>query len=107
MTKTLDVMGRILALTVLPKESDLVLWKVIQGLKKKLSLSEEEIKEVNLNVTPDMTTWDRAKEQPKEIEFTDFECKMITDGLELLNKNKKITEQYLPLCIAFGLYEPE
>jgi hypothetical protein len=98
-------MGRLMALSLLPKENDLLFWKILQELKKKLSFSNEEIKELNVKMDPQFTTWDRSKDIPKVIEFTDIEVKIITDALKALDSQKKITEEHLPLCMAFGLIE--
>lgn len=105
MTKNLDVLGRIMALTVLPKETNLVLWKIINGLKAKLSFTEDEIKEYELTFEGVSTKWNRATDKGKEIEFTEAEENLIKEGLGNLDKEKKITEQHIPLCIAFGLME--
>jgi len=105
MTKKLDVLGRIMALTVLPKETNLVLWKIINGLKTKLSFTEEEIKEYELVFEGTSTKWNRVLDKGKDIEFTEAEENLIKEGLNNLDKEKRITEQHIPLCIAFGLME--
>ena len=101
--KELSILNRILVLSIVPKEGDLLTMKVIRGFREKVSFTANELAEFNLKNNEGMFTWDRSKERKIEFEITPKETEIIKEGLETLNKEKKLTEQFLELCDMFGI----
>ena len=102
--RNLSVLNRILILSVLPKEGDLLTIKMLKNLKDKLNFSENEVKEFELRfVEGGNFIWNSTKAIDIEYELTDGEMKLISDGLKEVAKSKKLTEQHLELCEMFGI----
>ena len=105
----LNVLERLLALSVLPEEGDFVTLKVIRRGKMELSFSEDELKKYkvkNVEVeTPDgkkqNTQWDSSVEQETEIKLGSKVISLVSEGLEKLNKDKKLKEEHYTLYEKF------
>jgi len=102
----LSVLERLLVLGILPEEGDYVTLKVIRRGKMELSFSEDEIKKYKFeNITTEdgkmSTKWDSTIEQDSEIKLGSKVISLISEGLEKLNKDKKLTEQHYTLYEKF------
>ena len=103
----LTIIERLTALGLLPKEGNFVTWKIIKNLREALSFSEEELKALQFDETtkPGSLAW-RIEGVPAEILNKDVEIgpkatKVISDALEALNKEEKLTEQHYSLYEKF------
>lgn len=101
--KELSVLNRILILSVVPVEGDLLTMRVVKNFREKVSFTENELVEFNLKNNNGMFTWDRNKERKIEFEITPKETEMIKEGIEKLNKENKLTEQFIELCDMFEI----
>ena len=102
----LNVLERLLALQLLPEEEDNVTLKVIRRSKGELSFSEEEIKKWKFEkiTTPDgkqNTQWDSTIEQEADIKLGSKVISLISEGLEKLNKDKKLKEEHYTVYEKF------
>jgi hypothetical protein len=99
----LNILQRILIFSVLPKEGSLLTMKTLKNLKEKIVFSEEEIKESELRIEDNQYFWNPTKVGDVEFDITEGETKLIVEGLKDLDKQGKITEQYLTLCELFNV----
>lgn len=101
-TFPLDVKARITLLNILPREADVVTVRILKDLKADLGLSEEEIKRTNIRQEGNMgLVWDKSKDMPKEIVIGPTGRGVIKSTLEKLDREKKITDDILPLWDMF------
>jgi hypothetical protein len=98
----LTVKERLLILAILPVENDLLTMRVISELKGILGLSEEEFKTYNVVRLPEgQIQWDIAKDKGVEKNIGDKAKEIIASALTTLDKNKKVTEDFLGLFERF------
>jgi len=94
------VLERILLLNVLPKEGNVVTIRIIRDLTKHLGLTEEELKKVNLRVEEAKVEWDDTT-YVADIPVGEKALDIIVEAVSKMDKEKKLTEQYLPLYERF------
>lgn len=99
----LNILQRILIFSILPKEGTLLTMKSLKSLKDKLMFSEEEVNEKELRVEENQYLWNPEKDLHKDFDITEGESKLVVEGLKDLDKQGKITEQYLTLCEMFNV----
>ena len=98
----LEVFERLILLNILPKEGDFTTLKIIHDLKDSLSFTEEEHKELKFeHGTNNDIRWNIDADISKEIEIGDVAKNIIRETLEKLNKEKKLTEQHIPIYEKF------
>lgn len=98
----LTVKERILLLQVLPKEGDFLTQKIVRDMRSKIGLSEEDWKTYGIHTTPDgRVEWDATKDKGVEIPFGDKATEIVRDGLKDLDKQKKVTDDFIPLFDKF------
>jgi len=97
----LNVLERLVVLSVLPAEGDYITLKILRELRESLSFSEEEVKLMNIKNDGATTTWDTKAEPPegKEVNIGDVAKKIISDALAKLDREKKLKD------IQLGIYE--
>jgi hypothetical protein len=98
----LTVKERILLLQVLPKEGDFLTQKIVRDLRSKAGLSEEDWKTYNIRTMPDgRVEWDATKDKGTEIPVGDKAKEIICDALKDLDKQKKVTDDFMPMFDKF------
>lgn len=102
----LNVLERLLAMGILPEEGDWITLKVIRRAKMELSFSEEEIKRYKFENIPTEdgkmnTKWDSTVDQETDIKLGSKVISLISEGLEKLNKDKKLKEEHYSLYEKF------
>lgn len=97
----LSVKSRLLLLNLLPAQGNITTIRVVHDLRRALSFSEQEHKELSLRQTTEGVSWDHIKEQPKEIEIGPRALVLIEDTLKDLDKQKKLTEDHIELYELF------
>lgn len=94
-------MDRILLLSVLPVEGDLTTLKLVRQARESLSFDEAEHAALNIHQDGQRVVWNTSNERDKDISIGAKITSMIHDRLIELSKQKKLTEQHLPLCEKF------
>lgn len=99
----LSVSDRIMMGNILSelKEGNFLTFKIINGIKDKLFIDEEESKSINMRIDDNKYLWDSSKETKKEFEFTEAETKLIVEQLKSLDLNKKLTMNHLSIYTKF------
>ena len=95
----LNVLERLLALNVMPKEGNFVTLKVIRRGQEELSFTDEEIKKYKFVTTEKGTNWDSKVEQETDIKLGSKVKTLIGEELEKLDKDNKLTQE------QFSIYE--
>ncbi|HUT57166.1 MAG TPA: hypothetical protein VNA25_04760 [Phycisphaerae bacterium] len=110
----LTVKERFGVMALLPAETNWVTRRLIRGLLEKVGFSAEEhekykfqaqeVEVVDRDGKPQkqrMTTWNTDVEQEAEFDLKGPEVKLIVEGLEDLDKAKKLTADHDTLCEKF------
>ena len=97
----LNVLERIKLMDILPKEGNLIYWKILKGLKEKISFTEEGITNYSIKVTDGKIFWNPQQDSGKDFELSDAEKGIIIDAFKKLNEQNKITEDILSLAEKF------
>jgi len=99
----LKVFERLVLLNILPKEGNFVTLKIVRKLQGDLSFNEKEIKELKITIDPEKgnATWDASKDKEKDVEIGRETKKIITEALEELDKDKKLTQEHFTLFEKF------
>lgn len=100
-TYALDTKTRITLLNILPREADVMTVRILKDLKADLGMSEEEIKRINLRQEGMGLVWDKTKDIPKEVAIGPTGRGVIKSTLEKMDREKKITDDILPLWDMF------
>jgi hypothetical protein len=119
-TKKLGVRDRLIIPNMLPGQGGLVTQRVCKDIRKKVQLTQAEMKVINMRdvPTPNGQTsvqWDMQKKEliagveviteiPEpiiEVEFTGAELKIIAEQVARLDKSGKITPETLETCEKF------
>ena len=98
----LNVLERITALGILPKEGNFATLKIVNDLRMVLSLTEDEYKEFEVRQETqqdgDRLIWNLKGQEEREIEIGEKATDVIVESLKELDKTKKLTQE------LFGLY---
>lgn len=99
----LTVLERITVLGVLPQEANFVTLQVVNKLKEALSFSEGEIKDLELTENPETNgiTWKQEADKSKDVEIGEKATDIIVEALEKLDKDKKLTAQFMTVYEKF------
>jgi hypothetical protein len=97
----LSVFDRLILLNIMPKEGDITTIKIIRKLKDDLSFSEEDHKALEFKNENGNIMWKEEADISKEVEIGEKATDIIADALKKLNKEKKLTEQHVPLYERF------
>ena len=99
----LTVIERLVALGLLPAEGNIVKMRLRLKLIEKLGLTSEEISEYDLKPgdVEGTVQWRQDLPQEKEIDLKGPEIAAISENLEKLDKDEKLTPQHLSLYDKF------
>lgn len=95
----LGVGDRIVILSILPSEGDLATIRIVHDLRQALSFTEEEHKAFEIEVTDDGMKWEGG--EVKEIPIGPRAHVLIAEALEALDKEEKLTEDFLDIWDKF------
>jgi hypothetical protein len=95
----LTVKERLLISQIYPEKSSLTEQTIVRDISRKLEITQEEQTEIEFKTMPQGFTWNQEKEHVKAVEFTDAEINLLKDRVNALDKEQKITQQILELCL--------
>lgn len=96
-----NVRDRILLLSALPQQGDILALRAARKLREDLSFSDQELTDFQIIQTGPSFGWDRSKEQPKDIEIGNSARDMIVKALTVLSESGQLSNDHLDLCDAF------
>jgi hypothetical protein len=97
----LSIMERLMALQVLPKEGNFVTLNVVRKAQEALSFTEKEIEKYGFKQQKDKVEWDNTANQTTDVDLGNKAISIISEALEKLDKEKKLTSQHLSLYEKF------
>jgi hypothetical protein len=97
----LKLLDRFLLLKALPKEGSYASLKIVQDLKLKLALTEEEFKEFEVKEEDGNIAWNPEKDLGKEIPIGEKATDIIVMSLKKRDKDGALTEQEIPVYEKF------
>jgi len=97
----LKLLDRLLLLKALPKEGSYATLKIVQDLKLKLALTEEEFKEYEVKEENGNIAWNPEKDIGKEIPIGEKATDIIVMSLKKRDKDGELTEQEIPVYEKF------
>ena len=98
----LTILERLMLISVLPQEGNILTVKIVQDLKADASFSEEELEEHEIVLSDGRVDWNpESNEYIKEIPFGPQAMKVIVESLEKLNSEEKLTEDFITLYEKF------
>lgn len=87
----LEIYERLVMANILPEKENLLNMIIIEDIKEKIKLSQEEITKFEIKSDDGKLTWKNDSDSSKEIEFTEAEISIISNQIDNLDKNKEIT----------------
>lgn len=101
----INVMDRLMLLTVLPKEGSFASLKLLRVAREALSFSDDELKILNLREEVDTggvkrLIWNEGVED-KEINLGKTVTDMVVEQLKTLDKQNRLTESHIPIYEKF------
>lgn len=93
----LNVLERILALSLLPKEGTFANLKLLRVAQESLSFDEKENKLLNFKQEGDMTRWDDGVVPDKEINLGEVATQLLTKELKKLDESEKLKPEHISL----------
>jgi hypothetical protein len=98
-TLALTVRERLLISQLYPREASLTDQTIVRDITRKVEISQAEQKKIGLKPMTQGFTWDDKKEKVLQAELTETELNLLKDRVEQLDKEKKITQQLVELCL--------
>ena len=98
----MQIQERLLILNILPKEGSIVTVRLLKELIGSVGLSGEEIKKWKVQTKENnQVVWDNTQATEKEINLNEAAKNLISERLELLSKESKLTLAQLTLYDKF------
>ena len=99
----LKVLERLVVFGVLPAQANFDTWKTLKALKNVLTLTEEEKKALNFQVSPDggRVTWDDKKDVGQEFVISGEGLRLIQDGFRKLDTQSQLTSEQADVMERF------
>lgn len=101
MKTELNVGERLIILSILPKEGNIITVRVIQGLTQRLGLTSEEITEYDVKAENGVTRFNIKALEPKDFEFHDVEMDIIRTQLKKRDTDQKLTAEMITIYEKF------
>jgi len=98
----LSVVDRIIISALYPKESDLVTQVLVQDIIKKVAFTQEEFTAMGFKIDGQTYSWDQSKAIEKDVDLTDTEHNFLKTQINVLDREKKVSQQMLPLINKFN-----
>jgi len=95
----LTVKERLLISQIYPEKSSLTDQTIVRDIMRKLEITQDEQTEIEFKTMPQGFTWNQEKEQVKAVEFTDAEINLLKNQVNNLDKEQKVTQQLVELCL--------
>jgi len=101
MKMKLNLMERLMAIQILPKEGSFATLKITRDLQDVLAPSEAEYKEFEVVQDGESTKWNEKGREDRDVEVGEKANDLIVEALNKLDEEKKLTAQFLSLYEKF------
>jgi hypothetical protein len=103
MKLSLSVGERINLSGITPKEGNITTQTIVRDILKKIELTQEEHKKVELKVVTvgagQAYQWNNSKDFEIKVDFTEAETNVLKEAVEKLDREEKIIGSNLDLCL--------
>ena len=82
-----------------PEKGNIVTQIIVKDIKDKVGLTQKELKECEFKTTPQGYTWTEEKAPIVDIKLTEAEFNLLSEQVKELDKESKITQELLPVCL--------
>lgn len=82
-----------------PREMDLISGRIMKDIKKKVEISQEEIKESGLESISGGYRWKPEYTKEVDVTFTNLELKFLQERISEMSKTKKIPLELIDLAL--------
>lgn len=93
--------------SILPKENDYVSSLLSRDILKKIDLSQEEIKKIELKNVNNQLSWKNNLDKDIEVEFTAAELNVLNEAINKLDKANKISLSNLDIIEKIKDYKKD
>ncbi len=83
-----------------PEKSNMVTQIIVKDIRAKVDVTQKEVVAAELKATPSGLTWNDAKAPIVTIKFSEAELDLLNEQTKALDKENKITQDLLPVCLA-------
>jgi hypothetical protein len=97
----LNIMDRLMLLSILPAEGNLITLKLVRDIKNELSFSEKEIKKIGFKQDETGINWENNINIEKDIKIGDTMKDVIKKQFEELDKENKLNMEHLEIAERF------
>ena len=94
-TFTLSVLDRVVILSILPAEGNMVTLLALRQLKESVVFSEFENSKLDVKIEDGNLFWNKEKEENKDVEVSDTMLTVIQNALKKMDAEGKLTEQMI------------
>lgn len=101
----LTIKNRMLINELYPKESNLISQILVKDINEKINITQKDIKKYEIKSNQNSLTWNTEKDKGLEVDFTDKEIELLKEQVEKLDKENKITQDNLDLCLKIREYK--
>jgi hypothetical protein len=95
----LNIVNRLNIARFFPREGGILQQLLVRDITKKIEFTQDEIKEIGLKQSNNQLTWNPEKDFEKEVNFSESEINFLKDQIDLLDREKRITQDMLDLCL--------
>jgi hypothetical protein len=101
----MDIQERLAIATLFPERGNIVTQTMVRDISEKTRLNQEEIDKVDFKVIGDAYQWKKKDKEGNElsvdidITFTDAELRFLKEQVNRLDKENKIDQSNLNLCV--------
>ena len=103
----LNVFERLSLLSVLPEEGNFITLKIVRDIQSKLSFSEDDIKDMDIQETAGSVKWNSKGNDRAEIEVGEKATDVIINAFKALDAKNKLSLKILPLYERIVIGEEE
>lgn len=101
MKTNLSIKDRLVLGGSMPQQGDIRTMTIVEDIRKKTALTQEEIKDIDFRVENNSYQWDPEKTKAVTVDFSDAEYDLIQERFQELDKEKAITPDILHLYRIF------
>jgi len=95
----LNILSRLNIARLFPRESGILQQMLVKSIAKKVEFSKEEIERIKLRQEGENIVWEPKNDFEKDIDFTDAEVQLLRDMVDLIDREKRITQDMLDICL--------
>lgn len=94
----LTIKERLQTSSLYPQGGNIISQQLVRDISEKVSIDQEEMKEIELRAEGDQLRWNDKIAKEKEVKFTKMEIDFLKKQVDRVEKEEKVTQSNLSLC---------